>query len=57
MALLRRLRTILTGDGAERTLRYQCTACEETFDSTETHMAKVTCPFCSERQVVSVPGE
>lgn len=55
MTLLRRLKRVLTG-GTDRTFRYQCTACEETFDSTESHMAEVTCPFCAERKVVSVPG-
>ena len=53
MGILSQVRQVI-GMGEQREYTYLCRVCDRTFESTETHMARVDCPECGGHDVRAV---
>ncbi|WP_254536935.1 hypothetical protein [Halomarina litorea] len=50
MSILERVKSAV-GAGSETEFTYNCRDCDATFESTESHMGEVACPYCESRDI------
>lgn len=50
MSILERVKSAV-GAGSETEFAYNCRECDATFDSAESHMGEVSCPYCESTNV------
>ena len=55
MSIISQLKEAVGMNDDEHEFVYNCRDCERTFESTESHMAKVACPDCGSHDIREIP--